>query len=118
MVARCTVEFSARHQVLIPMKTKYGDSRTGLFESTRTPGEVLFSKTVVDGDKDGGFWVKAVKLSDENVMLFNNPKIGILIDIVECSEPLNISSETDSPTVSYVSDDLHKGNLEDVGIDL
>ena len=79
---------------------------------------MLLSKTVVDGDKDGGFWVKAVNLSDENVMLFKNQKVGILTDIIDCSESLDISSGTDCPTVSYVSDDLHKGNLEDVGIDL
>ena len=53
VITRCTVELPARHQVLIPTKTKYGDSRTGLFESTRTPSGVLLSKTVVDGDKDG-----------------------------------------------------------------
>ena len=64
------------------MKTKDGDSRTGLFKSTWTPGGVLLSKTVVDGDKDGGFWVKAVNLSDENVMLFKNQKVGNLTDIV------------------------------------
>jgi len=74
----------------------------------------LLSKTVVDGDKDGG----SVNLSDENVMLFKNQKVGILTDIVDCSVPLNTSSGTDCPTVSYVSDDLHKRNLEDVGIDL
>ena len=94
------------------MKTKDGDSRTGLFESTRTPGGVLLSKTVVDGEKDGGFWVKAVNLSDENVMLFKNQKVGILTDIVDCSVPLNTSSGTDCPTVSYVSDDLHKKTLK------
>ena len=112
VVARCTVELPARHQALIPMKTKDGDSRTGLFESTRTPGGVLLSKTVVDGDKAGGFWVKAVNLSDENVMLFKNQKVGILTDIVDCSVPLNTSSGTDCPTVSYVSDDLHKKTLK------
>ena len=32
-VARCTVELPARHQGLISMKTKDGDSTTGLFES-------------------------------------------------------------------------------------
>ena len=89
VVARCTVELPTRHQVLVPMKTKDGDSRTGLFESTRTPGGVLMSKTVVDGDKKGGFWVKAVNLSDENVMLFKNQKVGILSDIDDCSEPLD-----------------------------
>ena len=62
--------------------------------------------------------MKAVNLFNENVMLFKNQKVGILTDIVDCSEPLNISSETDCPAVSYVSDNLHKGNLEDVGTDL
>ena len=51
VIARCTVELPARHQVLIPMRTKDRDSRTGLFESTRAPGGVLMSKTVVDSDK-------------------------------------------------------------------
>lgn len=56
VVARCTVKLRARHQVLIPMRTKDGDSSTGLFESTRTPGGILMSKTVVDGDRNGAFW--------------------------------------------------------------
>ncbi|KAJ7365130.1 hypothetical protein OS493_007779 [Desmophyllum pertusum] len=102
VVARCTVELPARHQMLIPMRTKDGDSRAGLFESKRTPGGVLMSKTVVDGDKKGGFWVKAVNLSDENVTLFKNQKIGILTDIDDCSEPFNLAKETDCPTVSYL----------------
>lgn len=118
VVARCTLELPARHQILIPMKTKDGDSRTGLFESTRAPGGVLMSKTVVVGDKEGGFWVKAVNLSDENVMLFKNQKVGILSDIDDCSEPLDIGSKTDCPTVSCISDDLQKVSLEELGIDL
>ena len=61
------MELPARNQVLIPMGTKDGDCRVGLFESTRTPGGVLMTKTVVD--QSGGFWVKAVNLSDETVML-------------------------------------------------
>lgn len=108
-------ELPARHQVLIPVKTKDRDSRTGLFESTRTPGGVLMSKTVVDGDKEGGFWVKAVNLSDENVMLFKNQKVGIPSDIDDCSEPLDIW--TDCLTVSYISDDLRKEDLKEFGID-
>jgi len=119
VVARCTVELPARHQVLIPVQTKDGDSGTGLFWSTRTPGGVLMTKTVIDGEKNGGFWAKAVNLSDENVMLFKNQKVGILIDIDDdCSESFNLTSETDCPTVSYISGDLHKGNLEELGIDL
>ena len=57
----CMVKLLARHQVLFPMKTEDGDSRTGLLEST-SPGGMLMSKTFVAGDKEGGFWVKAVKL--------------------------------------------------------
>ena len=118
VIARCTVELPARHQVLIPMRTKDGDSRTGLFESTRAPGGVLMSKTVVDSDKNGGFWVKAVNLSDENVMLFKNQKVGIVTDIDDCSEPFNLAMETDCPTVSYMADDLAKGSFEELGISL
>ena len=95
-----------------------GTVELGCLNPQGPPGGVLLSTTVVDGDKHGGFWAKAVNLSDENVMLFKNQKVGILTDIVDCSEPLKISSETDCPTVSYVSDNLHKGNLEDVAIDL
>ena len=48
------------------------------------------TKTVVDSDKSGGFWVKAVNLSDETVMLFKNQKVGIITDIVDCSDPLMV----------------------------
>ena len=63
------------------------------------------SKTVVDSDKNGGFWVKAVNLSDENVMLFKNQKVGIVTDIDDCSEPFNLAMETDCPTVSYMAEE-------------
>ena len=36
VVARCTVELPARNQVLIPMRTKDGDCRVGLFEIWNT----------------------------------------------------------------------------------
>ena len=98
------MELPARNQVLIPMRTKDGDCRVGLFESTRTPGGVLMTKTVVDSDKSGGFWVKAVNLSDETVMLFKNQKVGIITDIVDCSGPLNLSPEEDGPTVIVLAD--------------
>ena len=74
--------------------------------------------TVVDSDKNGGFWVKAVNLSDESVMLFKNQKVGIITDIVDCSGSLNLSQEKDGPTVSYIENDLSKGSLEELGIDL
>jgi len=66
------------------MRTEDGDSRTGLYEPTRTPGGLLMSKTVVDGVKEGRFWVKAVNLSDENAMLFKTQKVGILSSIDDC----------------------------------
>ena len=46
------------------MRTKDGDCRVGLFESTRTPGGVLMTKTVVDSDKSGGFWVNLSVLGE------------------------------------------------------
>ena len=118
VVARCTVELPARNQVLIPMRTKDGDCRVGLFESMRTPGGVLMTKTVVDSDKGGGFWVKAVNLSDETVMLFKNQKVGIITDIVDCSGPLNLSPEEDGPTVSYITKDTSEVHVKELGIDL
>ena len=38
VVARCTVELHARHQVLIPMRCKGKGNQTVLLESARTPG--------------------------------------------------------------------------------
>ena len=79
------------------------------FESTRTPGGVLITKTVVDSDKSGGFWVKAVNLSDETVMLFKNQKVGIITDIVDCSDPLNLSPEKDGPSYRARNVSLQQG---------
>ena len=112
------MELPARNQVLIPMRTKDGDCRVGLFESTRTPGGVLMTKTVVDSDRSGGFGVKAVNLSDETVMLFKNQKVRIITDIVDCSDPLNLSPEKDGPTVSYITNDISEGDVKELGIDL
>ena len=112
------MELPARNQVLIPMGTKDGDCRVGLFESTRTPGGVLMTKTVVDSDKSGGFWGKAVNLSDETVMLFKNQKVGIITDIVDCSGPLNLSPGEDGPTMSYITKDISERHVKELGIDL
>jgi len=76
------------------------------------------TKTVVDSDKSGGFWVKAVNLSDETVMLFKNQKVGVITDIIDCSGPLNLSPEKDSPTVSYITNDISEGHVKELGIDL
>ncbi|PFX12147.1 Retrovirus-related Pol polyprotein from transposon 17.6 [Stylophora pistillata] len=118
VVARCTVELPARSQVLIPMRTKDRDCRGGFFESTRAPGGVLITKTVVDSDKNGRFWVKAVNLSDESVTLFKNQKVGIITDIAECSDPVNSPPYRDGPIVSSITKEPSKGNLEEFGIDL
>ena len=112
VVARCTVELPARHQVIIPMKTKSKDSRSGLFESTRTPGGVLMTKTLVYTKENGGFWVKAVNLSSSPVTLFKNQKVGRLVDVETFSE----QPDADSPIVAQI-----KGEgtaLKDLGIDL
>ena len=44
------------------------------------------STMAVDGDKDGCFWLKAVNLSDQNMMLFKNQKVEIVTDIDDCSD--------------------------------
>jgi hypothetical protein len=65
------------------MRTKDRTSRDGIFESCKTPGGVLLTKTVVQPSKDGSFLVKAVNLNFQNVTLFKNKKIGKLSDIEE-----------------------------------
>ena len=65
------------------MRTKDRTSRDGIFESCKTPGGVLLTKTVVQPSKDGSFLVKAVNLNFQNVTLFKNQKIGKLSDIEE-----------------------------------
>ena len=74
VIAKCTVELPARHQLVIPMRTKDRTSRDGIFESCKTPGGVLLTKTVVQPSKDGSFLVKAVNLNFQNVTLFKNQK--------------------------------------------
>ncbi|KAJ7390418.1 hypothetical protein OS493_025117 [Desmophyllum pertusum] len=102
------------------MRTKDGDSRAGLFESTKDPRcGVLMSKTVVDGDKKGGFWVKAVNLSDENVTLFKTRKLEFSLTLMIVQKPFQTwLKETDCPTVSYLADDQPGGSIEELGIDL
>ena len=38
--------------------------------------------------------------------------------MVDCSGPVNLSPDSDGPTVSYITNDLSTGNLEEGGIDL
>ena len=38
VVARCTIELPAKHQVLIPLRCKDKGNQTTLFEPARTPG--------------------------------------------------------------------------------
>ena len=45
---------------------------------------------------------------------------GIITDIVDYSGPVNLSPNKDGRTVhvSYITNDLSKGNLKELGIDL
>ena len=91
--------------------------RTCLFESIRTPGWVLMTKTVVDSDKNAAFWVKGVNLSDESVMpfMFKNQKVGIInFKIVDYSGPLSLSPGKDGPSVFYITNYLSKRYLEEL----
>lgn len=117
VIARCTVELPARHQVLIPMRCKDKVNRTGLFESTRTPGGVLLSKTMVTGTQHGNFWVKGVNLTDSPVTLFKNQKVGIVTEVEEVSEPLLLSSD-DTPVAGSIGLEGNMNILQTFGIDL
>lgn len=118
VIAKCTVELPARHQVVIPMRTKDKSCKTGLFEPTKSPGGILMSKTAVQGSKDGSFWIRVVNLTYNNVTIYKNQKTGILSDINEVSEPLNAQSNT-APAVSGVQSRRETElSLEELGIDL
>ena len=62
--------------------------------------------------------MKAINLSDETAILFKNQKVGIITDIVDCSDPLNLSREEDGPTVSHITNDTPVGHVKELGIDL
>ena len=119
VIAKCTVELPARHQLVIPMRTKDRTSRDGTFESCKTPGGVLLTKTVVQPSKDGSFLVKAVNLNFQNVTLFKNQKFGKLSDI---EEVLNTAHDyqiqhDEHPVVSPIQTE-NIDFLHDIGIEL
>ena len=62
--------------------------------------------------------MKAVNLSDETLLLFRNQKVWIITDIVNCSAPTNLSPEKDSPTVSYITNDISERHVKELGIEL
>jgi hypothetical protein len=117
IVAKCTVELPARHQAIIPMRTKDKSCKSGLFEPTKTPGGVLLSKTAVEGGKDGSFWVQAVNLTSNPVTLYKNQRTGIISEIEDMSEPLHLNPREETSTVcatsmlSEISVDLSKNEL-------
>jgi hypothetical protein len=67
------------------MRTKDRISRDGLFESCKTPGGVLLTKTVVQPSKDGSFLFKAVNLNFQNVTKHH---IHLKPDTVPVKQPL------------------------------
>lgn len=120
IVARCTVELPARHQTLVPLRCKDRVTRTGLFESTRTPGGVLLSKTVVNCNHDGDFWVKAVNLTDLPITLFKNQKLGIVTEVEEISDPIELKADGPCPLAGGVGIGVNERSekLKSLGINL
>ncbi len=119
VIAKCTVDLPARHQTLIPMRTRDRTSQGGMFESCKTPGGVLLTKTVVQPSKDGSFFVKAVNLNYQNVTLFKNQKIGTLSGIQQIFDTADESQTRNdkNPTISAIhskDSDL----LKEIGVDL
>ena len=113
VVAKCTVELPARHQVIIPMRTKDKSCKCGLFQPTKTPDGVFLSKTAVQGGKDGCFWVKAVTI-------FENQRTGIISQIEDMSEPFHLNSKKETSAVCSVK--THNSNttvtLNEIGVHL
>ena len=121
VVAKCTVELPARHQVIISMRTKDKSCKCGLFEPTKTPGGVLLSKTAVQGEKDGCFGVKAVNLTANSVTIFKNQRTGTISQIEDMSEPFHLNSKQETSAVSSVK--THNSikttvTLKEIGVDL
>lgn len=56
--------------------------------------------------KEGGFRMKAVYLSDENLMLLNNQKFWILNNMIVAQEPLKPAPEAYCPTLYCIADNL------------
>ena len=113
------MELPARHQTLIPMRTRDRTSQGGMFECCKTPGGVLLTKTVVQPSKDGSFFVKAVNLNYQNVTLFKNQKIGTLSSIEQIFDTADESQTRNdkNPTISAIhskDSDL----LKEIGVDL
>ena len=119
VIAKCTVNLPARHQVIIPMRTKDKSCKGGLFEPTKTPGGILMSKTAVQGGKDGSFWVRAVNLTSDPVTIFKNQRTGVLSEVEDISKPFFLNAGRETPTVSNVKADGQTENkLRELGVDL
>ena len=80
VIAECTVEHPARHQILVPLcpKDRSKEGCVILFFPARHQGGVLQTKTVVQPSKEGSFVVKADNLNFQKVTLFKGQKIGTL----------------------------------------
>ena len=102
------------------MRTKDKSPKSGLFEPTTTPGGVLLSKTVVQGGKDGCFWVKAVNLTANSVTIFKNQRTGIISQIEDVSEPFHLNATKETPTVSNVKTNNSNTTslLNELGVEL
>ena len=90
-------ELPARHQVIIPIRTKY--------------------KSCI---KDGCFWVKAVNLTANSVTIFKNQRTGIISQIEDMSEPFHLNSKKETFAVSSVKTHNSKTTvtLKEIEVDL
>ena len=120
VVAKCTVEQPARHQAVIPMRSKDKSCKSGLFEPTKTPGGVLLSKTAVEGGKDESLGVRAVNLTSHPVTLYKNQRTGIISEIEDMSEPLHLYPREETSTVSNVRTEhgFATSMLSEIGVGL
>ena len=92
-------------------------NQTVLFESARTPGGVLLSKTLISSNQYGDFWVKAVNLSQSPITLYKNQKLGTVTAMDSVSEHLS-KGEENTPLARGVTQSNNAQVLNNLGIDL
>ena len=114
VVARCTVELQARHQVLISMRCK----EIRVFSlNLLEPQGVLLSKTLISICRHGDFWVKAVNLSQSLITLYTNQKLDTVTAVDSVSEHLS-EGEENTPLARGVTQSNKAQVLNNLGIDL
>ena len=80
VVAKCTVELPARHQVIIPMRRKDKSCKCGLLEPTKTPGGVIVEENSSVREKRWMFLGQSCK---------KKQRMGVIFLIEDMSEPFH-----------------------------